>query len=103
MPIERITIIQWMSQNKDFLVCPICKSGISYESIIPIYGPSEESSSSNKPKGKRLRPFLNKREDGKIIMGYGFFPSNAVLSLVRALLVVGQDQQHRGRQQGELI
>ena len=30
-------IYTWMSQPRDVMVCPVCKSGISKESVIPIY------------------------------------------------------------------
>ena len=30
-------IYQWMNQPKETMLCPVCKSGISKETVIPIY------------------------------------------------------------------
>lgn len=30
-------IYTWMQQPRDVMVCPVCKSGISSDSVIPIY------------------------------------------------------------------
>ena len=30
-------IYTWMNQPRDVMVCPVCKSGITADSVIPIY------------------------------------------------------------------
>ena len=52
-------IYEWMKQPKETLVCPVCKSGISKESLIPIYtkanteDPRKKAEIPKRPVGQR--------------------------------------------------
>jgi E3 ubiquitin-protein ligase RNF5 len=56
-----------MNQPKETLVCPVCKSGVSEDSLVPIYtkGQNEdprkkvEENMPKRPNGQRMGPVPN--------------------------------------------
>ncbi|TNV76281.1 hypothetical protein FGO68_gene4063 [Halteria grandinella] len=93
-----ICIYQWMNQPKETLLCPVCKSGISKETVIPIYtkgnaeDPRKKHEIPKRPAGQRQGPVPNQnfqgaggsgifgglgggRPNGGFMMGVGLFPA----------------------------
>eukprot|EP00347_Sterkiella_histriomuscorum_P002454 403368086 len=88
-------IYQWINQPKETLLCPVCKSGISKETLIPIYtkgnteDPRKKSSQEipKRPAGQRQGPvpnqnfnqggglFGNNNSGSGFVMGLGIFPA----------------------------
>jgi len=75
------------------LVCPVCKSGITKENVIPIYtrennedprkkSTEQEQNIPNRPQGSRSEPEPNRNRGGAnrnnmggFVMGFGIFPT----------------------------
>ena len=68
-------IYTWMNQPRDVMVCPVCKSGISKESVIPIYTKennddprkkkTQEEQIPGRPQGARSEPEPNPNGRGQ--------------------------------------
>jgi hypothetical protein len=83
-----------MNQPKETLLCPVCKSGISKETLIPIYtkggsseDPRKKGEIPKRPAGQRQGPVPNQNFSGDqmfgrnggggsgFMMGIGLFPA----------------------------
>ena len=87
-------IYEWLQQPRDTLVCPVCKSGITKEKLIPIFtkensnDPRKADNIPNRPGGQRSAPEPNQNmrnqggifgnglggNGGGFVMGLGLFP-----------------------------
>ncbi|CDW83337.1 ring finger protein 5 [Stylonychia lemnae] len=90
-----VCIFQWINQPKETLLCPVCKSGISKETLIPIYTKGSQEDPRTKagqevpkrPAGQRQGPvpnqnfnqggglFGNNHSGSGFVMGLGIFPA----------------------------
>lgn len=46
----------WLEQNRETLSCPVCKSGVTQETLIPLFTGEESKSPSAPPTSQRPRP-----------------------------------------------
>lgn len=84
-----VCIREWLGQNRSTLTCPVCKAGISTETLIPVYT-KEDSTDPRGPKrppGERPQPVPNQeysRPGGGIQFGIGFFPGVFFVSAMQS-------------------
>lgn len=76
-------IDKWMSQNNSSLLCPVCKSGITRNKLIPIYlnenTKDPRKSENPRPKASRSAPepnqeFSQPSPNFNFSFGFGLFP-----------------------------
>lgn len=73
-------INQWLSQNHSTLTCPVCKAGISADTLIPVYTKEETADprGPKRPAAQRAEPVPNQdymgAGNGGFHLGIGFFP-----------------------------
>ena len=75
-------IDKWMSQNHSCLSCPVCKSGISREKLVPIYineNSKDPRTSNPRPNATRSPPepnssYARTQPDVNFNIGFGLFP-----------------------------
>jgi len=87
-------INQWLSQNHSTLTCPVCKAGISTDTLIPVYTKEEavDPRGPKRPAAERPEPVPNQDfsgSEGGFQVGFGFFPG---VFFVRAMQTMGSGQ-----------
>lgn len=94
----------WLEQNRETLSCPVCKSGVTPETLIPLFTREEEEGSvagPQRPRPEHLPPvrnanynpfgnigrvfgFTGRTEAPQVAAGFGYFPGVFSLAAVSA-------------------